>query len=69
MSPTGFALAEFKIMLAALVGAFEITKASDEKDLRIEWGIIARIRDGLKVNLKPVSDSSIYSSEMTGAWN
>jgi cytochrome P450 len=52
---TGFALAEFKIMLAVLVGAFEITSAPDEKDLRIEWGIIARIRDGLKVNLKPVS--------------
>jgi hypothetical protein len=59
-------LAEFKIMLAALVGAFEITKAPDEKDLRVEWGIIARIRDGLKVKLKSVSDNSIHS-EMAGA--
>jgi cytochrome P450 len=53
---TGFALAEFKIMLAALVGAFEITRAPDEKELRIEWGIIARIRDEFKVNLKLLSD-------------
>ncbi|KAF2676480.1 cytochrome P450 [Lentithecium fluviatile CBS 122367] len=50
----GFALAEFKIMLAALVGSFDITRATDEREVKIEWGIIARIYDGLKVNLKPV---------------
>jgi hypothetical protein len=42
-------------MLAALVGAFEITKAADEKEVETEWGIIARIYDGFKVSLKPVS--------------
>lgn len=51
----GFALAELKIMLAALVGTFEITKLQDEKRVETEWGIVARIYGGFKVNLNPVS--------------
>ncbi|KAJ5059983.1 cytochrome P450 [Bipolaris maydis] len=51
-----FALAEFKIMLAGLVGTFEITKAADEKEVETEWAIIARIYNGFKVNMKPVTN-------------
>ena len=47
-------MAELKILIAALVGSFEISKTEDEKDLDIEWGIIARIYDGFKVKLRPV---------------
>ncbi|EUC40633.1 hypothetical protein COCMIDRAFT_41058 [Bipolaris oryzae ATCC 44560] len=51
-----FALAEFKIMLAGLVGSFEIAKVADEKEVETEWAIIARIYNGFKVDLKPVSN-------------
>jgi hypothetical protein len=47
-------MAELKVLLAALIGSFEISKVEDERDLEIEWGIIARIYDGFKVKLKPV---------------
>lgn len=43
-------------MLAGLVGTFEITKVADEKEVETEWAIIARIYNGFKVNLKPVSN-------------
>lgn len=42
------------MLVAALIGSFEVSETKDEKDLEIEWGIIARIYDGFKVNLKPV---------------
>ncbi|RDW77358.1 hypothetical protein BP6252_05411 [Coleophoma cylindrospora] len=46
-----FATAEFKALLAALVGSFEI-EAVDDPKIKIEWGVVAKIRGGYRVRLK-----------------
>ena len=47
-------MAEFKCLLAALVGSFEIEKTAEEGELEVEWGIIARMYNGFKVKFKAV---------------
>ncbi|KAI4164954.1 MAG: hypothetical protein LQ342_001587 [Letrouitia transgressa] len=47
-----FAKAEFEILMAGLVGKFEMVLAEPEKVVEIRGGITARPKDGLKVKMK-----------------
>ena len=52
---TGFAIAENKALLAALVGSFELKSLVDEAvEPEILWGITAKLMDGLSVETKVV---------------